>query len=76
MNHTLEKMACLKAEAERLLRKVEEERDSARYFTYERVNLDIACQRLESAVWALGQTDTGHVLGAAFEKMESEAAHV
>ena len=76
MNNVLEHMARLRAEAESLLRKVEDERNSARYFTYERVNLDIACQRLESAVWALGQTDTGHVLGAAFEKMEAEAAHV
>ena len=75
MNHTMEQMARLKTEAESLLRKVEAERDSARYFTYERVNLNIAVRRLESAVWALGQTQTGHVLGAAFEKMEA-AAHV
>lgn len=75
MNNVLEHMARLRAEAECLLRKVDEERNSARYFTHERVHLDIACQRLESAVWALGQTQTGHVLGAAFEKME-EAAHV
>jgi hypothetical protein len=71
MESTLEQMARLKIEAEILLQKVADARENAKFFTCERINLDIACQRLESAVWALGQTDAGHVLGPAFEKMEA-----
>ena len=68
----LTRMAALQAEAEILLRKVAEERENADFFTHERIHLNMAVQRLESAVWALGQTETGHVLGPAFDR---EAPH-
>lgn len=73
MEDTLTRMAELKAEAEALLRKVDALRVGTDYFRHERVHLDIACQRLESAVWALGQTETGHVLGPAFDREASHA---
>ena len=70
---TLERMAALQAEAERLLRMVAEAREDADFFTHERVHLDLACTRLESVIWALGQTETGNVLGPAFSKEASHA---
>ena len=72
MEDTLTRMAELQAEAQSLLRKVEAERESVDFFTHERIHLNMAVQRLESAVWALGQTETGHVLGPAFDR---EAPH-
>ena len=74
MNDVLTRMAELQAEAEALLRKVEAERESVAFFTHERVHLDMAVQRLESAVWALGQTKTGHILGRDFGREEASYA--
>ena len=74
MNDTLTRMAELQAEAQRLLRKVEAERESVDFFSHERVHLDMAVQRLESAVWALGQTKTGHILGRDFGREASHAS--
>lgn len=74
MNDTLTRMAELQAEAEALLRKVEAEREGVAFFTHERIHLDMAVQRLESAVWALGQTETGHILGRDFGREASHAS--
>jgi hypothetical protein len=74
MNDTLTRMAELQAEAQRLLRKIDEERKNADFFSHERVHLDMACQRLESAVWALGQTETGYILGRDFGREASHAS--
>ena len=74
MNETLTRMAELQAEAQRLLRKVEAERESVDFFSHERVHLDMACQRVESAVWALGQTETGCLLGRDFGREASHAS--
>ena len=74
MNDTLTRMAELQAEAEALLRKVEAERETVDFFSHERVHLDMACQRLESAVWALGQTETGYILGRDFGREASHAS--
>ncbi len=74
MNDILTCMAELQIEAEALLRKVEAEREDVAFFTHERVHLDMACQRLESAVWALGQTKTGHILGRDFGREASHAS--
>ena len=74
MEDVLTRMAELQAEAQRLLRKVEAERRSADFFSHERVHLDMAVQRLESAVWALGQTETGYLLGRDFGREESTYA--
>ena len=74
MNDTLTRMAELQAEAQRLLRKVEAEREGVDFFTHERVHLDMAVQRLESAVWALGQTKTGYILGRDFGREASHAS--
>lgn len=74
MEDVLTRMTELKAEAEALLRKVEAEREGAAFFTHERVHLDMAVQRLESAAWALGQTKTGHILGRDFGREASHAS--
>ena len=74
MSDTLTRMAELRAEAQRLLRKVEAERESVDFFSHERVHLDMAVQRLESAVWALGQTKTGYILGRDFGREASHAS--
>ena len=73
MEDVLTRMAELQAEAEALLRKVEAERRNADFFSHERVHLDMACQRIESAVWALGQTKTGYILGRDFGREASHA---
>ena len=74
MNDTLTRMAELQAEAQRLLRKVEAERENVDFFSHERVHLDMAFHRLESAVWALGQTETGYILGRDFGREASHAS--
>lgn len=74
MEDVLTRMAELQAETQRLLRKVEAERRSVDFFSHERVHLDMAVQRLESAVWALGQTKTGYILGRDFGREASHAS--
>ena len=73
MEDFLTRMASLREEAEDLLRKVAEERENADFFSHERIHLDMAARSLESAVWSLGQTKTGHVLGPDWGR--KEAAH-
>ena len=67
----LTRMASLREEVEDLLRKVAEERENADFFSHERIHMDMAVRSLESTVWSLSQTKTGHVLGPDWGRKEA-----